>query len=192
MANSKLPSDPEEFYELVQEGGLDNQTLLEEMRKHGSSHESCDICSYIWDQDQDYSTTQEFFVNSHANSVDAAVIELALTQIRQWAFENLAYDAYLSIALNPNSSRATLDLAFEFMEDYALYSAFLQSGEEYFSEILDRVANHPLSSDSDVRSWVEHNHYMYSEAGWEGHDEVDDEDNCVDVCELCQKLFKDS
>lgn len=189
MTSSKLPSDPGEFYELVQEGGLDNETLLEVLREHGASKESCDICSYIWDMD--YLSIQEFLVNSHANSVDEHVIELALSQIRQWAWENNAYDAYLSIALNPNSSSATVDQAFEFMEDYSTYFAFMGSSDEYIAEIFSKVAGHPLSSGSVV-SWISHYHYMYGEAGWEGHDQVDDEDQCVDVCELCQKLLKDS
>ena len=196
MANSKLPSDPEEFYDLVQQGGLDNETLIEELRQHGGSEEShggiteiCEICRYIWDQDN--STIQEFFVNSHSNSVDAAVIELAISQISHWAWENYAYDAYLSIALNPNSSSDTVDQAFEFMEDYRTYFAFMQSSDEYIAEILRKIARHPLSAGSES-SWIRHNHYMYSEAGWEGHDEVDDEEDSVDVCELCKKLYKDS
>ena len=196
MANSNLPSDPEEFYDLVQQGGLDNETLLEELRQHGGSEEShggsteiCDICRYVWDADN--STIQEFFVKSHANSVDEHVIELALSQIRQWAFENKAYDAFLSIALNPNSSAATVDEAFEFMEDYSTYFAFLRCGDEYILEILRKIARHPLSAGSEV-SWISHYHYMYGEAGWEGHDEVDDEEHCVDVCEPCKKLYEDS
>lgn len=187
MTNSKLPTDPEEFYELVQEGGLDNETLLEELRQHGGSAESCDICSYIWDQD--HLSIQEFLVDSHANSVDQHVIELALSQIRQWAFENKRYDAYLSIALNPNSSSATLDEAFEFMEDYSTYFAFMKSSDEYIAEVFSKIAHHPSGS---AVSWISQYHYMYGEAGWEGHDEVDDEDDCVEVCELCKKLLKDS
>lgn len=194
--NSKLPSDPEGFYELVQQGGLDNETILEALRQHGDSAaidghivETCDICSYIWDQD--YLTIQEFFINSHSKSVDSAVISLAISQISDWARENSAYDAYLSIALNPNSSSEILDEAFDFMEDYGTYFAFMQCGEEYIAQTLSKLAHHPFSVGNEY-SWVRHNHYMYSEAGWEGHDEVDDDDDCLDLCALCKKLLNDA
>lgn len=193
MTNSKLPTDPEEFYELVQEGGLDNQTLLEQIQKHRSHHGSCDICQYIWDQDM-HSPIEEFFVNSHSKSVDATVIAQAISQIDDWAVSNNAYVSYLSIALNPNSSSDTLGEAFDFMEDFSVYMAFMHSSDEYIAEILRKVAHHPMSSESDLRRWISHNHYMHSESGWYGHDEVDVEDaeDFVDLCERCQTLFKEA
>jgi hypothetical protein len=193
MTNSQLPTDPEEFYALVQEGGLDNQTLREQIQKHRSHHGSCDICEYIWDQDM-HSPIEEFFVNSHSNSVDATVIALAISQIDDWAVSNNAYVSYLSIALNPNSSSDTLEEAFNFMEDFSVYIAFMHSSDEYIADVLRKVALHPMSSESDLRRWISQNHSMHSEAGWYGHDEVDDEDadEFVDLCDRCQTLFKEA
>ncbi len=185
MTNSKLPIEPEAFCDIVQEGHLDNQTLLDEIQNHATHEVRCELCAYIADEGLG-STMAEFLISSHAKTVDSSLIDYAISQINQWAFDNNGFDGYLTIALNPNSSRETLDQAFEFLEDYGVYSAFLQSGEDYFSMTIARLARHPLSDESDIRRWIAHNHYMSSEVGWEGHDE--DEDSC----ELCERLLRDS
>lgn len=186
MSNANLPHDPEEYFELVKQGTMDNQVLIAEIQKHGT-HESCDICDAFDDEGFGSSFTA-FLVESHAGSVGANVIELALSQIHQWAYESFGYRAYLAIALNSNSSRGTLDQAFEFMEEYATYREFMGEGDDYFAEILGRIAAHPLASDDDLQTWIAHNHYMFGEFSQEGHDEVEEDD--FDSCEKCKSLFQ--
>ena len=186
MSDSKLPLDPNAYLDAVRQGTLDNQSLFEELEKHGS-HASCDICDAFYEEELG-PPFEVFLIESNPQSVDARVIELTLSIISQWAFEVMAFDSYLSIALNPKSSRQTLDKAFEFMEDYATYGQFIHRGDDYFVEILAKIAAHPLCSDADLRDWIDHNHYMFGQFSQEGHDEVQDED--YESCEKCSHLFE--
>lgn len=183
MNISELPSDPEAFCEVVGEGNLTMEVLEELLTRHGNHNGACDQCNYIWEEGLG-SGVAEFLIATHSRSVEPALVEKALSQIAQASFDNVNFDSYLAIALTPNSNRETFDQAFEFLEDYALYAAFMRDGD--LAGTLAKVASHPLGTEDDVRRWISRDHEMYLEAFWEGHDE--DEDSC----ELCQQLFTES
>jgi hypothetical protein len=105
-----FPTDPEDFVEVVSEGGLTSEQFLSLIEQHDHNWNDCEICEYIWD-DLDEGTISEILIKQNPQAVTAIVLDRSLTHLKEnFEWNNGGYEESVAVELTQSLQRNRLNL----------------------------------------------------------------------------------
>jgi hypothetical protein len=184
-----FPTDPEEFVELVSEGDLNTDQLIQILDSHDHNTNSCEVCEYLYEDLGEGSYLTEFLVNSNSESITSEFIDRCIKHLTDnFAWNNGGYEESVAVELstNPKSSAESLKSGATFFfwrEGIQIRYDGESYDEDDFISNLKHVASHPLSTEEIFKDWLTSGHDPRAEIDHEDHK------GSVDECQTCQGYF---
>jgi len=177
-------SEPEKFVDFVAAKTLDMPALMDLAKQHHHYFGSCEICSYIYENEDSGSVIDLLFQRYKSELTEEAVallIEL-LPETAETSNGGYLERVGMEFALHPKSSEEALRQG----STYFYWSEAIEINEgtpreeDEVRQILRQLAEHPKATEAIVREWLDRAHECRYSLDHEG---------AVDACAICQDHF---